>query len=262
MGPSPVRRTEIRSGNTFVRTYRPYTWGGRPYYAYQPAYAYPGWYYGYCGRPWYTPVNYQWGWMGSPWYASYGYYYSPYPTYAGPAFWLTDFVIADLLAEQYAENVAAANANAAAQANAAAAQANAQASAPISDDVKEQIRLQVQAEIKAQQEQRPVTVDTVVADTQHIFAVSEQLNVANASTQQPCALTEGDLIRLKQPVADGAPTGLATVVASKNASCAVGTDVNVSVHDLQTFENEFSARVDKGMQEMKTKMPDGTKPAQ
>lgn len=249
----PVRRTEYRGGVGYVRTYRPYTWGGRPYFAYQPAYVYSPWYYGYCGRPWGTPVYYQWGWVGAPWYGYYGYYYNPYPVYAGPTFWLTDFLLADLLAEQYAADVAAANAE--------AAQAYSQPT-PISDDVKEQIRAQVEADIQAQQNRQPRTIDTVVGDTQHIFAVSENLNVVNTATQQPCSLREGDLIRLTQAVPEGGAMGTATVVSSKNNSCPAGAQVDVSVHDLQTFENEFSARVDKGMQEMQKKLPDGSQAPQ
>ncbi len=46
----------------------------------------------------------------------YGYYFNPYPVYAAPAFWITDYLIAANLQAAYA---AAAEANATANANAA-----------------------------------------------------------------------------------------------------------------------------------------------
>ena len=41
------------------------------------------------------PVVYPWGWVGSPWYGYYGSYFTPYPMYATPSLWLTDYMISD-----------------------------------------------------------------------------------------------------------------------------------------------------------------------
>ncbi len=251
-GVTVTQRTYMRGGNTYVRNYNTYNFRGREFYRYAPAYHYNRWYYGYLYTPWYTPMVYSWGWANDPWYGYYGYYYRPYPRYAAPAYWLTDFVIADLLAGQYAANAAT---------NAANAEANAEAPAtPITDDVKEQIKTQVEVEVKAHDDQAPVQLDAILTDTKHIFAVSEDLAVTTADGT-PCSVTDGDLIRLADPVAEGEETATMAVVTSKKGSCAAGSLVTISLTDLQTFQNEFSARVEKGMDKMKADVPAGTQPA-
>ena len=245
------QRTYNRGNISYVRNYSTYSYRGREFNRYAPAYHYNRLYYGYLYAPWFTPVVYGWGWANDPWYGYYGYYYRPYPTYAGPAYWLTDYVIADLLAEQYAANSAAVVADAASNADAP--------TTPITDDVKEQIKTQVEAEVKAHDDQAPVALDSILSDTKHIFAVSADLDVTTADGAA-CALTDGDLIRLANAVGADDQTATMAVVTSKKGSCAAGSLVTISLTDLQNFQNEFSARVEKGMAKMKTEAPAGAIP--
>ena len=284
-----IQRTYYRGGSSYVRTYNPYSWGGRPYYAYTPAIVFAPAFYGYCYTPWYSPVSYNWGWNSSPWYGSYGYYYHPYPHYTSPAYWLTDYLISDMLATQYQDSIATAQANAqAAQANARAAQANAQAAqsneaiaeanaqaaqadalaaqanaqadaqapaAPITDDVKEQIATQVAEAIKANEQKTPIEIGSLMTDTKHVYAVSDDLDVTTGPDSTECSLTSGDLIRLATSPNDGDQAASMTVVSSKKGSCSAGSAITVSMTDLQSFQNDFAERVETGMGKMKTAMP-------
>ena len=58
--------------------------------------------------PFVAPVPYAWGWgIGTPWFGFYGGYFAPYPVYASPAFWLTDYLISQSLAAEYQAQMAA-----------------------------------------------------------------------------------------------------------------------------------------------------------
>ncbi len=266
-----IQRTYYRGGSSYVRTYNPYSWGGRPYYAYTPAVVFAPSYYGYLYTPWYTPVVYNWGWNSSPWYNHYGYYYHPYVHYTSPSYWLTDYLISDMLSTQYQDTVAAqANAQAAtanertaeaneraAEANERAAEANAQAhaAAPITDEVKEQIKAQVEEAMKANEQKNPIQIGTLMSDTKHVYAVSDDLEVTTAEDGAECTLTSGDLIRLADVPNDGDEAAQMQVISAKKASCAAGSKIMVSMTDLQSFQNDFAERVETGMGKMKTEMP-------
>jgi hypothetical protein len=106
-GHSYYQRTYFRGGHYYAYGYRGYGWGGRNYYGYAPPYYWGAGFYGWAYNPWAVPVAYGWGWGGSPWFGFYGGYFNPYPVYAGPAFWLTDYLIAANLQAAYAAQQAA-----------------------------------------------------------------------------------------------------------------------------------------------------------
>src|ERR1019366_8316769 len=97
-----MSRTHMRGGVSYVRNYNGYRIGNYRYFGYVPYHRYGGWYYGWACNRWSNPWAYNWGWNSSPWYGYYGYYYNPYPTYFCPSYWLTDYILADILAAQYA----------------------------------------------------------------------------------------------------------------------------------------------------------------
>ena len=104
----------MRDGHRYARVYRGYDYHGRHYYGYvHDRYYHPG-YYGWAYHPWgrvyYGPAA--WGWGGAPWYGFYGAYFTPYPVYASPAFWLTDYLIAANLQAAYQAGVEAGQAQA------------------------------------------------------------------------------------------------------------------------------------------------------
>ena len=96
-----LRRTYVAGGHSYATVYHGFYYGGRVYYGYVPGYYYAPGFYGWAYAPWGVPVAFAWGWGGAPWYSPYGYYFAPYPAYAGPAFWLTDYVIAESLQAAY-----------------------------------------------------------------------------------------------------------------------------------------------------------------
>ena len=96
-----MRRTYVAGGHSYAVMYRGYYYGGRPYFAYVPGYYYAPGFYGWAYAPWGVPVAFAWGWGGAPWYGYSGYYFSPYAVYPGPAFWLTDYVVAENLQAAY-----------------------------------------------------------------------------------------------------------------------------------------------------------------
>jgi len=51
--------------------------------------------------------HYAWGWSADPWYAYHRTYWEPYPVYAGPSYWVTDWMVAGYLADRYAVTVSA-----------------------------------------------------------------------------------------------------------------------------------------------------------
>jgi hypothetical protein len=103
-GHSYYARTSYDRGVARSGVYRGYSFKGRTYYGYQPpAYYHPA-FYGWASSPWPGPVAFgvaEWGWAGAPWYGYYG--FTPYPLYAGPAFWLTDYLVAANLQAAYAD---------------------------------------------------------------------------------------------------------------------------------------------------------------
>ncbi|HXW90537.1 MAG TPA: hypothetical protein VEK33_08315 [Terriglobales bacterium] len=92
-------RTYYENGVYRTSVYRYYYFGGGAYYVYYPAYYYQPAYYFWAYNPWPAPVYWGWGWGGAPWYTYYG--FTPYQYYGGPAFWLTDYVIAANLQAAY-----------------------------------------------------------------------------------------------------------------------------------------------------------------
>ena len=100
-------RTYVVNGHTDTRVYARYYYGGAYYYRYVPGYYYGAAFYGWAYNPWVTPVAFAWGWGYGGWYGYYGAYFGPSPFYAGPNFWLTDYVLAENLQAAYAEQVGA-----------------------------------------------------------------------------------------------------------------------------------------------------------
>jgi hypothetical protein len=97
-------RTYYEHGVSRSVVYRGYVYGGRTYYAYSPGYYYRPAFYAWAYSPWPSPLYWDavaWGWGGAPWY---GYYaFTPYPSYAGPSYWLTDYLVASNLQAAYGD---------------------------------------------------------------------------------------------------------------------------------------------------------------
>src|ERR1035438_3510815 len=94
-------RTYYEHGRAYDRYYRRYDYHGVVLEGYAPVSYFAPAYYGYAYAPWGAPVPYAWGWAGNPWAVYYGGYFTPYPVYPSPAFWLTDYMISATLQADY-----------------------------------------------------------------------------------------------------------------------------------------------------------------
>jgi hypothetical protein len=272
------QRTYCDHGVCRVGVYRGYSWGGRPYYGYHPAYWYNPGFYGWGYRPWGAPVYWgigAWGWGGAPWYGFYGGYFAPYPSYASPAYWLTDYLIASNLQAAYA---AQAEANADAQTNNPGGGAPPQAASnavTLTPEVKEAIAEEVKAQLAVEQAAAgqsgqgassgvtPTTskeeVPPALDPARRTFVVSTDLAVVTSDGQE-CSLAQGDAIMRMTDTPDQDQKVNVSVSASKKSDCAPGKLVAVSVDDLQEMRNHFQEQLDEGMKTLASKQGTGGMP--
>src|ERR1019366_7649447 len=158
-GHSYYSRTYYDHGHYRSGVYRGYSYGGRNYYGYYPGSFYNPGFYGWAYNPWASPVVWgvgAWGWGGAPWFGFYGGWFTPYPVYASPAFWLTDYVIAANLQAAYAAQAdAGADADAGDGGGGGGGPAPAAASGQmaLTPEVKQAIADEVKAQLAAQQAQ-------------------------------------------------------------------------------------------------------------
>ncbi len=103
-----VQRTYFVGGRPQAMFYRPYLYRGIAFNVYAPVRFYTPRFYSWAYNPWAAPVYYNWGWGGNPWFGFYAGYFAPYPRYAGPNFWLTDYLLATSLQAAYQERLDAA----------------------------------------------------------------------------------------------------------------------------------------------------------
>jgi hypothetical protein len=271
-------RTFYDHGHYRVGVYRGYGWGGRTYYGYYPGVWYHPGFYGWGYQPWGVSLAWgvgAWGWGGAPWYGYYGGWWNPYPVYAAPYFWLTDYLIAANLQAAYAAR-AEANADEAAAGAGASSGGDAPAASGavvMTPEVKEAIAQEVKAQLAAQQAQAgqgsggTAPAPTNASDNtpppaldpaQRTFVVdSDVTGVANG---QECGLTAGDVVTRLTDTPDADNTVNASVSASKKGDCASGQTIAVKVDDLQEMYNHFQEQLTNGLGEMAKKQGTGGMP--
>jgi hypothetical protein len=245
-----VQRTYYMNGVAYSRLYRPYVLGGVPMNVYAPGYYYPMAFYGWAYNPWGAPIAYSWGWGGSPWYGYYGGYFTPYPVYATPSLWLTDYVVAQTLQADFQER--------------AADLANSQPDfTPMTPQVKQQIADEVNRQINleyneagagAQTPPDPGSsgVERMLDDNiPHIFVVSSPLYAQSPIGE--CALTPGDALGLQLGAQPVLPEVYVRVMSSKSNECPVGFRISVDVADLQDMQNHMRETIDQGLGELQKK---------
>lgn len=209
-------------------------WHHHDYYCYVHYRPYPAWFWGFYFAPFAAPWHYSWVWVGEPWYGVWGWYWAPYPVYVGPSYWVTDYTISRMLADEYERGYVAGQES---------------AGTPISEPVKEQLRVQVEETAKSFEADRPITLEQAIGDPEHLFVVDAPLSVTTAD-RASCALTGGDVLKASGGTNPDVAVASMTVVTSKREDCAAGSTVSVSFTDLQEMLNSFSATVDDGMQEL------------
>jgi hypothetical protein len=269
------QRTYVSGGRTYARVYRGYDYHGARYYGYRPAYYYHPGFYGWAARPW-RPVRYApaaWGWEGAPWYTSYQFYFTPYPVYRAPAFWLTDFIIAANLQLAYQAGVEAGQQpgqppnqppdqpgpdQPTADQYQPDGNVNQIQQIAVDPQLKQQVAQEVEQQVVAEQSesQNPDAnppgpggeqVPDALNPSERVFVVSNDIDTS-LPTGQECGLTGGDMVTRTGDMPDANQNVTAMVSSSKPGDCAKGQTVMVSVQDLQEMHNNLREQVDAGLQ--------------
>jgi hypothetical protein len=253
-----ARRSYYYHGRYYNNYYGRYGYHGLYLNPYFPSYYYGAAFYGWAYNPWAAPIAYGWGWGGNPWFGYYGAFFTPYPVYASPSLWLTDYIIANSLQAAY-------------QAQAAALSNPAPLSPEVKDlianEVKQQIALENnESKTAAQSGGEPDAASSSIArmltdGKPHIFVAGHDLDVVDAGGTE-CALSEGDAIQLAGQTAPDAQAATLAVLASKGGKeCPKGDTVSVGLTDLQDMQNHMRETIDQGMKELQAKQGQGGLPA-
>ena len=272
-GHTYYERTYVQGGRTYARVYRGYDYHGARYYGYRPAqYYHPG-FYAWAARPWGRPVRYApaaWGWQGAPWYASYHVYFTPYPVYRAPAFWLTDFIIAANLQLAYQAGVEAGQQRSQPPDQPAPDEPTEHQYQPdgninqiqqiaVDPQLKQQVAQEVEQQVVAEQSesQNPDAnqppgpggdqVPDALNPSERVFIISNEVDTS-LPTGQECSLTGGDMVTRTGDMPDANQNVTAMVASSKPGDCAKDQTVIVSVQDLQEMHNNLREQVDSGLQ--------------
>lgn len=285
-GHSYYSRTYYYHGSYRTAVYRGYYWRGHAYYGFHAGFWFHPGFYAWGFHPWGAPVYWGvglWGWGGAPWWGFYGGWFTPYPYYTAPAYWLTDYLIAAELQSAYeARQEAQVDAAVAAESyeNQPAPAASASQTVTLTPEVKEAIADEVKAELAEQQTESeqnggsaaqaaptPATAPTntpadasanskeevppALDPARRTFVVDSDLTVT--ANGQECGLTGGDVLTRLTDTPDANNMVSASVSSSKKSECAAGLTVSVKVDDLQEMQNHFDEQLDNGMKEMAQK---------
>ena len=206
------------------------------------------------------PFHYVWGWDRYPWYRSHAFYFPIYEVYPTPVYWVTDWMVASYIADDYAAEPMIA------EEPSTVRTAPAPNATPISNELKEDLRVQVENTIAEEDRQmdskadQPVTYDLAkaLADPKHIYPVSGRLNVTAAADENlSVTVSDGDLLKIEPGqgdiLADATENTFVTmrVMTSKGEEGEVraGTLISVPLRSLQDFDSEFRSRIDQGLAE-------------
>ncbi len=256
-----ARRSYYYHGAYYHRFYGRYYYRGGWINPYYPAYYYGPAFYGWAYNPWAAPVAFSWGWGGNPWYGYYGAYFTPYPVYAGPAFWLTDYMISTSL--QAAYQAQQEDQQQAALSNPAPLTPDVKNA--ISEEVKRQIALEnEESKTGAQNEPDPASssIQRMLSDgTAHVFVAGTDLDVVDAAGSE-CAISQGDALQLTgQNDPNATAVNLAVLASKGGKECPKGDTVAVQVSDLQDMQNHMRETIDDGLKQLQAKQGTGGLPA-
>jgi len=251
-----VQRTYIVGGVSYARVYRPYSWGGVSFSVYTPYRFYHPAFYAYVYNPWARPVYYSWGWGVRPWFGFYGGWFTPYPVYASPSLWLTDYLIAQTLQDAYQARVDAS----------AALQAQNYSVTPLTPDVKQAIADEVHRQLDQErlEQQNLNSAPTGGAppllsnNGSQVFVVANALTVNSAGGD--CPVTGGDVLQMSGAPPQNSTYADVVVLASKGQDCRKGSVVSVALTDLQEMQNQMRATIDQGLGDLQSKQGQGGLP--
>jgi hypothetical protein len=256
-----VQRTYFVQGVPYTRVYRPMFYHGISFNVYAPVRFYTPRFYAWAYTPWSVGISFNFGWGARPWYGFYAGYFTPYPRYIGPNYWLADYLLAQSLQESYQERLDAAAAAQAGYDPSGQVALSPQVKNLIAAEVQRQLALESAESQNATQSAMPASsaAPPFLADNQtHVFVVSSSLIVS--SPNQECALTQGDVVQLSPGLAPNATTAYVQVLASKGQDCQTGSSVPVQLADLQEMQNHMRETVDTGLGELQSRQGQGGLP--
>ena len=250
-----VQRTYVVNGVVMTRLYRPFVYRpGLVFNLYTPVRYYrPGFYF-YAYNPWVAPVFYNsWGWNSAPWYGFYAGYFTPAPSYASPAFWLTDYIIADVLQDAYQQRMAASQPIPAGYFS---------GQPGLTPDVKQAIATEVgrqlrQEEAEAQMGGAAAAANPFTGGT-HIFVANGMVEGIDAG--QACAITAGDVLEMRGAPPLDAVDAPVLVRAGKRGGCRRGEIAMVQLQDLAEMQNHMREVMDRGLAELQRRHGQGGLP--
>jgi len=129
----------------------------------------------------------------------------------------------------------------------------------IPEDVRQQIHQQVRDNIELHKSNQPLTWPYLVSSGKaqdYVFQVSEMTSAVDTDGEE-CSVSGGDLLKLDNGAAPDEPALRMRVVTSKATSCHSGALVNISVGDAQGMLNDFNARQEANMQEVRPQLGGG-----
>jgi hypothetical protein len=263
--PGYVQRTVVVGGRSYGVVYHHYFFHGVYLNSPVPAFVFAPAYYGWMMNPWYAPVYYTpvyWGWAGQPWFGYYGPYFAPYPVYAGPDQWLTDYVIAANLQQAYEDQQGAVVAD---NAPPPPPQITDEEKGLISQDIKDELAREKQAaasnayatDAKVDPQQASSQVPEALQD--HLFTVYAAPVEAKLPAGGTCDLSEGDMLFRKGDSPNGDNTVDVVVKASHADAnhpglCAQQTMARVQLTDLQEMYNHKKELLAEGEQKQASLM--------
>ena len=255
-----VQRTYISRGVAYPRFYRQSVYRGVTFNVYTPVRFYSPRFYSWAYTPWRSPIYYNFGWGGSPWLGFYAGYFNPYPSYIGPNYWLTDYLLAASLQDAYQERMDAAGA--------AQGGYDPSGQAVLSPQVKALVAAEVQRQLNQEsaESQNPQSLISssngappILADNNpHVFVVSSSL-IESAGGQE-CALTQGDVLQLNPAPSPDPNFANVQVLASKGQDCQTGNLIPVQLADLQEMQNHMRETLDQGLGELQQRQGQGGLP--
>ena len=254
-----IKRTYIYNGVPQARIYRPRIFNGVTLAIYTPVRYYRPAFYVYAYNPWPRPIVFAWGWGGSPWYGYYGGYFTPYPVYASPSLWLTDYLIAATLESAYQERMAAQQAASAGNMYAAGGGQSAPMTPEVKQAIADEVRRQIDRERAAGQNgTNPQDTNIFTDNGPHVFVASASLMV-NSSVGE-CTIGEGDVLQMNGAPPNNSASADLMVLSSRGQDCRKGSMVSVALQDLQEMQNQMQATIDRGMGDLQSKQGQGGLP--
>jgi len=271
--PGYVQRTVFVGGVSYAGVYHSYAYHGVILFSPVPAVVFAPAYYGWLISPWPQPVIYPpayWGWAGQPWYGAYGPAFVPYPAYATPDQWLTDYIIAANLRQAYENQQQAANAGP----PPGMPQITDEEKAIIAQDVRDELARQRQMAANPPPDNVPLNnapvgdnlpppppvvnanatpVEIPEALKDHLFMVyTAPLEVKKLSGES-CSLTEGDML-FRTGAAPNPDNSVDVLVKSSHATpahqelCPAQERARVQLADLQEMYNHKKELLAQGEQ--------------